>query len=402
MKVEDRLKKAHVALSRDDIWCSYSALLACGDTIVSKSHGPTACTDGWTKWYNPDFVDKLTDAELRLLVLHENTHVAYQHLKVWKDLSNINPRKANIAMDHFVNLSLMDSDKGRDFIAMPKDGVQPDPQYRGLNVKQIFDLLPDEEKDGGKGEGGSEGGGGGNESGGGGDPNDGGMDSHDWNGPGKVTEDEQQSRAKEISDAIRQGEAVKRTRGKGTGGADGVFGDLLNPKVDWRKLLREFVIAHCAGKQESTWRKPNRRYLADDIYMPSMIGTKLDTLLIGFDTSGSCFGSADMTLFVSELTSVVAQVSPSMLHVVYCDYDVTGHQEFRDGQFAVQNLKPVGGGGTDLTNIFSYAEAKNIKPTAAIIFTDGYTPFGKAASYPTLWAINTDVVAPWGTTVKID
>ena len=382
MKAEDRLKKAHVALSRDNIWCSYAALLACGDTIVSRDNGPTACTDGWTKWYNPDFVDGLDDAELRLLVLHENTHVAYQHLKVWRALRMENHRLANIAMDHFVNLSLIDADKGRGFIKMPEDGVQPDPQYRGLNVKQIYDLLKKEDEGGGD------------------EANEGGFDNHDWDGAGKPTE-QLEAQAKEIEAAIRHGEAVKRLRGKGQGGADGLFGDLLAPKVDWRKLLREFVIAHCAGRQESTWRRPNRRYLADDVYLPSMVGTKLDELLIGFDTSGSCFGTEDMTLFVTELESVVRQVSPSKVHVVYCDYNVTGHQEFKDGQFAVQALKPRGGGGTDLTHIFKYAEDKRIKPTAAIVFTDGCTPFGTKPSYPTLWAMNTDIVAPWGTTVKI-
>ena len=385
MKAEDRIKKAHIALSRDSIWCAYSVLLACGETLVTHDRGPTACTDGWKKYYNPDFVDSLDDAELRLLVLHENTHVAYQHLKVWKKLSEEDARLANIAMDHFVNLSLVDADKGRGFIKMPAKGIQPDPQYRGMNVKQIYDLL---KKDGEP------------EGGGGGDGE--GTDEHDWEGAGEHSTEELEQQAREIEGAIRQGEAVKRMRGKRTGDADGVFGNLLAPKVDWRKLLREFVIAHCAGKQESTWRRPNRRYLADDIYLPSMTGTKLDTLLIGFDTSGSCFGTEDMTLFVTELESVIRQVSPSHVHVVYCDYNVTGHQEFKDGQFAVQALKPRGGGGTDLTKIFTYVEEKRIKPTASVIFTDLETPFGKAPSYPVLWAANTNHVAPWGVTVQIN
>lgn len=389
MNIEDRLKKAHIALSRDDIWCSYAVLLACGDTVVSRDRGPTACTDGWTKWYNPDFIAKLDDAELNLLVLHENTHVAFQHLKVWAHLYDEDARLANIAMDHYVNLALIDSDKGRGVIKMPKDGVQPDPRFRGMNVQQIYDILKQEQKDKGEGEGEGEG--------------EEGFDSHDWDGAKKQQQkvEDQEQRAKEIENAIRQGEAVRRTRGRGKGGANGVFGDLLAGKTDWRKLLREFVQTYCTDKQESSWRKPNRRYLADDIYMPSLVGKKIDSLVIGFDTSGSCFGTSEMTQFVSELSSLVGQVKPGTLHVVYCDYDVQGHQTFKDGQFAVHALKPRGGGGTNLTNIFKFVEEKRIKPSASVILTDGYTPFGNATSYPTLWAINTSVKAPWGVTVHL-
>ena len=81
----------------------------------------------------------------------------------------------------------------------------------------------------------------------------------------------------------------KKMQGKGTGNADGVFGDLMSPKIDWRKVLREFVTETCAGRDESSWRKPNRRYLGMDIYMPTMVGTTMTELVIGFDATASGF-----------------------------------------------------------------------------------------------------------------
>lgn len=389
MNASDRIKKSHVAIMRHKKFCTFSGLLSCGKVTVDRSIS-TACTNGWDRTYNPDFVGTLDAAELNMLVLHECTHVAYAHLRVWKDLWKENAQLANIAADHFVNLSLMDTDAGAGFIKMPKVGIQPDPQYRGNSVRQIFDKLkqnpPPQPPKGGAGTpGGGEG-----------------MDKHDWKGAGQQSAEDAAKQGDEVQRALRQGESVRRKMaGKGSGGADGMFGDLLNPKVDWRKVLREFITETCAGRDESTWRRPNRRYLAEDIYMPSMLGTTLNELVIGFDTSGSVFGGAEMTRFVSEVTSIINEIKPSKCHVIYWDTEVAGHQVFEDGQFAVQNLKPKGGGGTDGAVLFDYLRTKRIAPQAIVQFTDGYVGSWGRADCPTLWAITTNIRAPYGTTIQL-
>jgi predicted metal-dependent peptidase len=389
MNASDRIKKSHVAIMRHKKFCTFSGLLSCGKVEITTEI-PTACTDGWNRKYNPDFVGTLDDAELNMLVLHECTHVAYAHLRIWKDLWKENAQLANIAADHFVNLSLMDTDAGAGFIKMPKVGIQPDPQYRGKSVRQIFDMLKQNPPP--KGEGSGDG-----------KPGDGGdMDSHDWEATSQQSAEEAAKQGDEVQRALRQGESVRRKMaGTGSGGADGMFGDLLNPKVDWRKVLREFITETCAGRDESTWRKPNRRYLAEDIYMPSMVGTTMTELVIGFDTSGSVFGGAETTRFVSEVTSLINELKPSKCHVIYWDTAVAGHQVFEDGQFAVQSLKPKGGGGTDGSVLFDYLREKRIAPQAIVQFTDGYVGSWGHSDCPTLWAITTNIRAPYGTTIKI-
>ena len=168
---------------------------------------------------------------------------------VWKGLAKENPRLANIAMDLFVNLSLDDTDAGEGFIKMPEKGVKGDPKYRGWNVKQIYDALK-QEQEGGAGQGDGEGDEGAGE----------GFDEHDFEGAEGVSAKEMEARGNEIERAIRQGEALRKKRSaNGAGDADGVFGDLLKAKVDWREVLREWVTALTNGKDESTWRKPNRQ-----------------------------------------------------------------------------------------------------------------------------------------------
>jgi predicted metal-dependent peptidase len=316
--------------------------------------------------------------------LHEAQHKAYRHLQVWRPLHDENAQLANIAADHFVNLSLVDMDAGEGFIKMPSVGVQPDPKYRGWSVKQIFEDL----KANGEGQGQGDGDG---------------MDEHDWENAMSGDPAKEQERANEIQRAIRQGEIVRRKMaGKGAGNADGVFGDLLQPKIDWKKVLREFITETCAGRDESSWRKPNRRFLSYDTYMPSMVGTTMTELVIGFDTSGSIFGGDEMTMFVSEIKQIIEDIKPTKVHVIYWDTEVAGHQTFEEGQFAVQDLKPKGGGGTDGSVLFKYLKEKNLTPQAIVQFTDGYVGDWGNTDVPTLWAVPSDLVAPFGTTIRVE
>jgi len=392
MNVQDRIKKAHIAIMHHKKFCAYSGVLACGKVIVNTDI-PTAATDGWDVRYNPEFIAEhmKTDPELRFLILHEATHKAYRHLTVWKALHDENAMLANVAADFFVNGVLHDTDDGEGFLKMPEVGIKPEPKYRGWSVKQIYDdLKQQQEEDEGSGKGGK-----GGKS----------MDEHDWEGnPAKGDPAEEQAQADEIQRAIRQGEIMrKKLQGKGAGQSDGVFGDLLAPKVDWRKVLRDFVTETCAGRDESSWRKPNRRYLSQDIYMPSMVGTTMTELVIGFDTSGSIFGGDEMTRFVSEIATIIEQIKPSKCRVIYWDTAVVGEQLFEDGQFAVQNLKIKGGGGTDGSVLFKYLRDKNIKPDAIVQFTDGYVGDWGNSDIPTLWAITSShITAPFGTSIHID
>jgi len=381
MNVSDRIKKAHIAIMQHKEFCAFAGILACGNVEVTTDV-PTACTDGWNVKYNPEFIEQnmATDPELRLLVLHEAMHKAYRHMTVWKYLSKINHQLANVAMDHFVNLSLIDTNAGSGFLQMPKVGIQPDPKYRGWNVLQIYTDLEDEDD---------------------GDGPDG-FDEHDFDGPPGGDAPTDQEIEDEIGRAIRQGEMIRKQRSKGAGGSDGMFGDLLAPKVDWRKALRDFITETCSGRDESSWARPNRRFLSDDVYMPSMMGVTLRELVVGFDTSGSVFGSSEMTRFVSEITTIIEQVKPSKIHVIYWDTAVAGHQTFEDGQFAVQDLKPKGGGGTDGSVLFDYLRKKRITPDAIVQFTDGYVGDWGTTDVPTLWAITTDMTAPFGTTIQLE
>ena len=390
----DRIKRAKVSIMRHPRFCAFSGVMACGETRVDPNiRPPTANTDGWNMTFHPGFVATLTDQQLRFVVLHESVHAAGKHLTMWRSLWKRDRMLTNIAADHFVNLALVDMDKGEGFITMPAVGIQPEPKYRGWNIEQIFNDLLQQSKDkppqggGGEGEG------------------EGSMDGHDWEGAGNATPAEQQARANEIDRALRQGEMLARKRGQGNGGQDGLIGELLKPKVDWREQLREFVQTQCQGRDDSTWRKPNRRFLAGGDYMPSSISESMGPLVVAFDTSGSCFDGGTVTRFVSELQAVVDSVNPESVRVVCWDWGIRSDQSFEQQAFDVPTLKIRGGGGTDGAVLFDHLRANPgpVKPSAVIQFTDGQVGDWGHYDVPTLWVItDRNISAPWGQTVHME
>lgn len=396
-----RITKAHIAIMRDPVFSLFAGLTTVGKTIVTKDI-PTACTNGWDRLYNPDFVAKMTeDAELRYLVIHELVHMAYSHCTHYRELAKEDAQLTNIAMDFFVNLMMEDANGGRDFIKFPSvGGVKPDDKYRGWSVRQIYDDLKQQGQSG-------KGGGDGQQ----------GFDDHDFSGQNSGNEDgdggdqqakasKAQAQANAIKQALHQGAQMQKKlqgKGNGPGGQDTTFGQLLEPQVNWRELLREFISECAAGKDVSTWRKPNRRFLADDVYMPSLQSETVDEVVVGIDTSGSTWCGNELPAFGTELESIMALVMPKKVHVIYWDTAIAGVQTFEDGQFAINECKPAGGGGTDASKLFDYLRTNKINPSCIINFTDGHvgSDWGKS-DWPTLWCITSTVKAPFGTSIRLE
>ena len=394
-KIERRVKKAKITLMRRPEFALWSGILMVGKTEVRDGF-PTACTNGRDEIYGTEFVDGLTDKALMFVVLHENLHKAFRHLITWKRLHDEDARLANMACDYVINLILHNMDPEEKIIAMPrKDGKiygLLDKKYAGLNTKQVFDLLKQEQQQG-------------NGSGGQGqDDESGGFDEHDWDGAQELSQEEVKELEREVDQALRQGQmAAQKLAGKGAGDTPRELGDLLEPQVDWREVLREFVNATCNAKDASSWRRVNRRYLSMDMYMPSLIGERVGHIVVGVDTSGS-IGQHEISVFLSEVKAIAETVNPEKVDLIYWDHVVAGHEEYDSATLPTleNSTKPRGGGGTDPTCVHGYMKEKNIDPDCIIMLTDGYiNDWGNEWAKPILWVITSDHTAPVGKSVNI-
>ena len=377
LTAEQRLSKAVVAIMGNTKYNALAGTLMIGKRqVCAKTQ--TAKTNGRDEWYGEKFVETLNDAELRFLVLHEVYHKLYRHLTTWKHLYDKDPRKANKACDYVINLKLYDDNNEDGFAVMPKGGLM-DERFRGMHAGEVFKLLDEEDKGGddgngeGKGEAGEDG------------DTSGGLDEHDWDGAEELSEDEKKQLERELDEAIRQGALLAGKTGSG-GLRD--LEELLKAKIDWREQLREFVSEACAGKDMSTWRRPNRRFIADNIYMPSSISETMGELVIACDTSGS-IGQRELTQFLSECKVIFDSVRPARVRLLYWDTTVCADEKYEQDELerVLTSTKPKGGGGTNINCVTKYMQDKSIKPEAVIVFTDGYLDngWGRWNGVPLLW-----------------
>jgi predicted metal-dependent peptidase len=415
MNEERKLQKAKISLMRDPKFALLQGIMMVGKTYVDDTV-PTACTDGRDERYGRKFINSLREQELNFVMAHEAGHKMYRHLVTWRRLYDEDRKLANQACDYVINIMLHDLDPHGKTIVMPtyKDGPlkgKPmgmlDERFRGMNSKQVFDILKQERQDGGGGEGGDEQGDGDEDGGSGGGSRDDGFDEHDWGNAKNMSEEDKRQLEREIDQAIRQGIMAQKRVGGGAGGMSRELEEMLQPKVDWREVLREFVKSTCRNKDKSSWRRVNRRMLSGGVYMPSMIGERVGRIVIAVDTSGS-IGIRELSDFLSEVKGIAEEVSPEQVDLLYWDCAVAGHEEYREGDVTniVSTTKPKGGGGTAPSCVSQYLNDKRIQPECVVVLTDGYvgSDWGKDWPAEVLWCIvgNNSVTADNGKTIHID
>lgn len=424
LTAEQRISKAKVALMGHPDFVCYSGILMLGNCTVDDDF-PTAGTDGLNTIYGRKFVEALTDPQLRFVIMHEEGgHKMYRHMLTWNHLyrqgvmavskndatgEEVRCNVANIAADYMVNLELHDlQKKTNNFIEMPPHALF-DEKFRGMDVGQIFRQILVDNPPVGSYNGGGEGGEGGQ-------PGDRDMrgsgqssfDDHDWDQGAGMSPQEIAEHNMAVDAAIRQGAILA---GRQAGNMTRAFTEMMEPQVRWEDQLRQFVVETCQGSDMSTFRRPNRRWLHQDIYMPTSISENLESLVIAIDTSGSIYGAV-LNAFISECAAAVRAANPERVDVLYWDTRVAGHETYGkdEADKLAQTTKPKGGGGTSPSCCPVYMAKNNIKPQAVIILSDGYVgnDHGETKGYnwnaPVLWVIvdNRGFTTSTGQVIHID
>lgn len=397
MSPEQMLERAVMQLLRDPKTMWLSGIIVYGERTLS-TRVPTAGTDGVNEIYNPDYLVTLTESQRKGLVLHEVLHRAYSHLRVWQHLWKKDADVANQAMDYVINGQIIwDLDQ-----ELPA-GALVEERFHKMDTEQVFRILYQEkEKQAKKGGSGSGSGGGGGGSGSG-QP----LDSHDWEKAKELADQDTgehgQTHEDYIERALRQGEMAAKYAGHGSNMAE-KLGVLQPPKVDWRRVLAEFLTEAMKGGDDSTWRRPARRGLAMDVYLPSRYTEEAGELVLALDTSGSISG-VELGKMLAETASLCRSLNPARVTLLYWDSAVASVEEYTIGQYdaLVESTKPKGGGGTSPECIKQWLDDNNRTPQAIVIMTDGYVLSWPTFSCPCLWAITTKgIIAQSGRTVTME
>jgi predicted metal-dependent peptidase len=367
MDAEFNLKRAKIALSKD--FPFFSDILFFME-IKKDNSIPTICVNTrGNVFYNEKFINSLSVKEIKAVLMHESVHPAWQHLT--RGMKKENRGVWNLAVDCHANMMVV-----KQGMSLPKDvGCVPDIYHDAVNVVQgswsykvesvlskpseaIYDELmkvmpkgmQDKLKDG--------------------FGNPGGLDGHTYE---KISKEELDKIDAEWQQRVVNAAERARQAGKLPAGLERMLGDILNPEVDWRNLLYQFLVGGMPS--DRTWTRRDRRYAAHGIYMPDQ---KRESVSIAafIDTSGS-IGDKEISKFKTELIGCKRQFDGMSMSLGFCDDKVYEPlYEFDSVEESdIMSAKPKGHGGTDLRRCVDYVKKKMPDTEVMAILTDGYTPF---------------------------
>ncbi|MDQ4090960.1 MAG: VWA-like domain-containing protein [Actinomycetota bacterium] len=151
--------------------------------------------------------------------------------------------------------------------------------------------------------------------------------------------------------------------------------DMLDPKVDWRRVLAAEIrkgLSTVSGRVDYTYRRPSRRASASpDIIMPAL-ERPVPEVIVLCDTSGS-MGDEDLATVLAEVDGLLKGVglARNRVRVMAVDAAVQTVQHVSNAR----QINLVGGGGTDMGAGLAAAAKLRPRPSVIVVLTDGMTPW---------------------------
>ncbi len=412
-------------------------ILASSPILIENEDCDTLYTDGYSIFYNEQFVNSLTFPEQVAVFAHEASHIALLHCIRFKKIEPVYHEIFNIAADYVVNDILAGYDRPNSNLKLPKSALKMPSEFKGYSTDVIFDVLKQRLDNGvvftinieladlrkfsdgfpgGKGRnkdesqgdsdrnrGGSQGDSDRNrdESQGDSGRNRGG--SQDDSGRNKDDSQSEKGRLIDILGRIQNALSVGSTHGFGGRSAEveRMISELLRPKLNWRYLLRKYCNeSKCT---DYSWSVPSRR--SSDFYLPSLCRESdafMRNVNVYIDVSGSIKNDV-LNIFLSELTYIFQDLELETMTVTSFSNDLSNKVVF-DNPRGIIKYKAVSTGGTEISCVID--DINKSKSSFSIIFTDGIfdkSPI-KHCKGKLFWVIykNTDFTTPKGSVVYVE
>ncbi len=408
MDSEKRLVKAKVRLLTCQPW--FGQLASYLYLIETNSVGTAGINERGDFFYNPEFIKRLSDAELTGLLCHEVLHLAFQHPFRVK---NRNPILWNIAADIKVNDEL----RSVSFIELPPGGISlewnhewnfGDVTISDIDQKtseQIYDELDRKVPKfqvriqfKGKGKNRKV------------VPDCSGL-SEPWkglvdrmvkdllesSGVGEVKPGEVKKFRRQWQDRVNA--ANEALKGDVPLGLKRELAQLENPELPWPQILRQRFREKAVRR---TWKRANKKWLP--FYFPGRERRKGLNAVVAIDTSGS-MSREDITKAISEVWGMAMAFQSFKFHIIFNDAEVWDIVEVTArSREKIRRIVPKGGGGTDFRPVFRLVEKKfKSRIDCLVFFTDGYGDFpSERPNYDVYWVTQSNNVKwPFGSVLRL-
>jgi predicted metal-dependent peptidase len=353
MTADDFQKRFDRVLTRLGIKYPFFCQVLASRKIFVSEDIPTLATDGPNIYCNLNFWANHLDNDTEISgIAHELVHIVLEHM--WRRGSR-DPRLWNIACDYKVNQYL--EDEG--FVIGSK--WLRDNQYNNMSEEQIYSALEKNPEQISK------------------------MlpDFDDIKDPSGSAEQQAQDR-EDLRGAIIRAFNTYKAQGNAGGLAEYLADKVTKVKEPWYEHLRRFMTK--MTMTESDWRRVNRRELLRSGVIAAEVGRPtVELVTVAIDTSGS-IGQRTLDYFSGHINSILDDVKPKLVRVIYCDAEVNKVEEYTTDMFPVQ-LTMCGGGGTDFRPVFTKIDELGDEPDVAIYLTDTFGTYPDVAPvYPVYWA----------------
>jgi predicted metal-dependent peptidase len=182
--------------------------------------------------------------------------------------------------------------------------------------------------------------------------------------------------------------------------------EMLNPKVNWRKVLAAELrraVAEVAGAVDYSYRRPSRRAsVAGNVVLPALRRPVPDVAVV-CDTSGSMTEDL-LAAALAEVEGLLRALGLArQVRVLACDYAAGPARRVS----SARQIQLVGGGGTNMGAGIAAAVALRPRPAVTVVLTDGYTPWPAAAPKGTrvvigLLGTGAPDAPAWARAVRVD
>tara|TARA_R110001583_G_scaffold18113_7_gene72462 strand:- start:431 stop:1759 length:1329 start_codon:yes stop_codon:yes gene_type:complete len=434
---EERMIKARAKLMKGNV--GMATMLLKLTLIEDNERCQTMATDGINIYWNDEFVKSITDDEIQSVLVHEASHVIWEHpLRKGKRIHEL----WNIATDYVIN-SWIAYDLG---MVLPEGGLL-DRQYHRQSAEQVYRTLSnddealddaleqlesnsnDDDSDSQNGDSDSD------------SDSDNSDSDATGNGQGKSLEEKladvklpsgevwmpTNDEGKELSpsEMAELQEELQRTilmadklESIGNGSDSSLRGavqKLNETYVDWVDVLRDLL--QSAISTNPTWTRLNKRHSWRGINLPSKDKEPQGgEIVVAVDTSMS-MTQDELNIFATETQSLAEECGINKIRVCYCDTTVVKNSngdwwDEYDLDCEELDFQLRGGGGTRFNppfNLFNEYTDDTDEVLAFIYFTDGFGSCSAEVepSVPVIWALTggenycTDDL-PFGEKVSID
>jgi predicted metal-dependent peptidase len=357
---------AHKLLMSEPFFAALSRRIDKQATSAIPTAGMRIEDDGfYTLLYNPDYLGKLTAAEISDVLKHEFYHLIFEHIstRLPKDCKDSVTMTWNIACDLAINSHLRNLPKeamipgGEGFEDLPA-GLTAEQYHRELKKRN------DQEKNGQ------------------GKPGQQkledmeGFDDHSgWGGEPASSSLAQERLKRMLEDSASEAQA------KGSWGSvpESIKKKILaniGSTVDWRKLLRYFIKTSQKADKSTTVKKINKRY---PYLHPGRKTNRQAQIAVSIDQSGSVNDSM-LAAFFAELSKLAEFAT---FTVVPFDTEVNESLVFEWKKGQKLEHKRVLTGGTDFNAPTEYVNSKGFD--GHIILTDMCAPKPKPSKCQRMW-----------------